>query len=324
MENASLARLFRQIADLLDYQGVQFKPAAYRRVAQTIEDLPKDIAEITDRKELMKLPGIGEALADKIIEYCTTGRIRVLDHLVAETGMGASGLLSVEDLGPRRVREIKQHLDVRTIPELIEAAEKGRLRTLPGFSEILEKKILENARRAKEGARRFPRREVEADVERLLTAFREVGGVSRSEAAGSYRRHKETVGDIDILIGVQGKNVPGNVAHSAADAVRKFPKFARMVAEGPTKISFDLQSGLRVDIRIVMMREWGSAFLYFTGTKEHNIMLRRLAIERGLKLNEYGLFRGNKSVASETEEDIYRALGMKFIEPEERSELLPE
>ncbi|MFA5799359.1 MAG: nucleotidyltransferase domain-containing protein [Candidatus Peribacteraceae bacterium] len=323
MENASLARLFRQIADLLDYQGVQFKPAAYRHAAQTIEDLPKDIAEMTEKKELMKLPGIGEALADKIIEYCTTGKIRVLDHLVAETSMGASGLLSVEDLGPRRVREIEQHLDVRTIPELIEAAQIGRLRTLPGFSEILEKKILENAQRAKEGAKRFPRPEVEADVERLLKALRGIGGVNRSEAAGSYRRHKETVGDIDILIGVQGKKVTENVAHSVADAARKFPKFARMVAEGPTKISFDIKSGLRVDIRIVRMKEWGSAFLYFTGTKEHNIMLRRLAIERGLKLNEYGLFRGSKSVVSETEEDIYRALGLKFIEPKERTEILP-
>ncbi len=321
MENASLARLFRRIADLLDYQGVQFKPAAYRRAAQTIEDLPKDIAEMTDRKELMKLPGVGEALADKIIEYCTTGKIRVLDHLVAETSMGASGLLSVEDLGPRRVREIEQHLDVRTIPQLIEAAQIGRLRTLPGFSEVLEKKILENARRAKEGAKRFPRPEVEADVERLLKALREIGGVSRSEAAGSYRRYKETVGDIDILIGVQGKNIPENVAIVIADAVRKSPKFARMVAEGPTKVSFDLKSGLRVDIRIVRMKEWGSAFLYFTGTKEHNIMLRRLAIERGLKLNEYGLFRESKDIASETEEDIYRALGLRFIRPEERSEL---
>jgi len=322
MENASLARLFRQIADLLDYQGVQFKPAAYRRAAQTIEDLPKDIAEMTDRKELMKLPGIGEALADKILEYCTTGKIRVLDHLVAETGMGASGLLSVEDLGPRRVREIEQHLDVRTIPELIEAAQIGRLRTLPGFSEVLEKKILENARRAKEGTKRFPRPEVEADVERLLKALRGIGGVNRAEAAGSYRRHKETVGDIDILIGVQGKNVPENV--TIADAVRKFPKFARMVAEGPTKISFDIKSGLRVDIRIVRMKEWGSAFLYFTGTKEHNILLRRLAIERGLKLNEYGLFRGSKAIVSETEEDIYRTLGLRFIRPEERTEMLPD
>jgi len=322
MENASIARIFRQIANLLEYQGIAFKPAAYRRAAQTIEDLPRDVAEIGGKKELMKLPGIGEALADKIIEYLETGKVHAYENLLVETSMGATGLLMVEDLGPRRVREIEQHLNIRTIPQLIEAAEKGRLRALPGFSEILEKKILENARRAKAGTKRFPRTEVEADVELLLSALRQVGGVSRSEAAGSYRRHKEMVGDVDILIGVQGKKVPGNVAQDIAGAVRKFPKFARMVAEGPTKVSFDLKSGLRVDIRIVMMREWGSAFLYFTGTKEHNILLRRMAQDRGLKLNEYGLFRSDKVVASEKEEDIYKSLGLAFIKPEERSELL--
>jgi DNA polymerase (family 10) len=323
MENASIAQIFRRIADLLDYQGVAFKPAAYRRAAQTIDDLPKDIAEFTDSKELKKLPGIGEAIADKILEYLKTGKVAAYDRLLFETQMGAAGLLVVEGLGPRRVREIEQHLDLRTVPELIMAAEAGKLRTLPGFSDVLEQKILENARRAHERSHRFPRADVATDVERLLKALRALPGAERVEAAGSYRRKKDTVGDVDILISASRNNLPEKLALAVADAVRAFPQFTRVVAEGPTKISFDLASGLRVDTRIVAAQEWGSALLYFTGSKEHNILLRRRAIERGLKLSEYGLFRGKKVLASETEEEIYKALGLSWIDPEERTEMLP-
>jgi DNA polymerase (family 10) len=316
MENATVAALLRRIADLLDYQGVQFKPAAYRRAAQTIEDLPKDVAEMQDRKELLKLPGIGEAIADKILEYCRTGRIRHLDELEAETQMGAASLLAVEGLGPKRVRQIEQSLNIRSIPELTEAAKQERLQKLPGFSEVLEKKILENAGRALERSKRFPIGEIEADVQSLLALLRAMRSVTKAEVAGSFRRRKETVGDVDILLAVPKHDAA--LANAIETSIQKLPIVDRIIASGDTKISFDLTSGLRIDVRIVADEEWGSALLYFTGSKEHNITLRRLAIEKGFKLSEYGLFNGKKRIASRTEEEVYQALGLRWIEPKER------
>lgn len=315
MENSSVARLLRRIADLLDYQGVQFKPAAYRRAAQTVEDLKTDIAGIRDRKELMKLPGIGEAIADKILEYFSSGRIHHLEELEAQTQMGAASLLAVEGLGPKRIRQLEQSLDIRDVAQLMAAASQGKLRTLPGFSEVLEKKILENAGRAAT-AKRFPFDEVASDVDSLLSTLRKIKNVLRAEAAGSFRRRKETVGDIDILLAVTKHD--SAIIASIAAAIASLPILDRVVASGPTKISFDLRSGLRIDVRMVTEEEWGSALLYFTGSKEHNITLRRLAIEKGLKLSEYGLFRGEKRIASRTEEEIYQALGLEWIEPRER------
>lgn len=321
MENEAIASKLRRIADLLEYQGVAFKPAAYRRAAQTIEDLTQDIAEITDRKILLALPGIGEAIADKILEYIKTGEMSALQKLEAETSMGATALLGIDDLGPARVRQLEHTLNIRTIPQLIQAAEAGKLRKLPRFSELLEKKILENARRAHTRAKRYPLAEIESDVKHLLALLRKIPQVEKAEAAGSFRRRSATVGDVDILLAVEK---PSDALIKKIDAaIRKLSIVERVVATGETRIAFDLQTGLRVDIRIVKLSEWGSALLYFTGSKEHNIALRRRAIERGLKLSEYGLFRGDEVIASKTEEDVYQALDLPFIEPPKRIGDLP-
>jgi DNA polymerase (family X) len=322
MQNAAVAAQLRQIADILDYQGVQFKPAAYRRAAQTVEDLPHDIAELTDRTSLKALPGIGDAIADKILEFLATGKMSFLTQLQAETQSGAAGLLAVDDLGPKRVRELEQKLGIRTVAELIDAAKKGKLRTLPRFSELLEKKILESALRAGDRVQRFPLKDVEYDVEAVLKALRTLPNVEEVEAAGSYRRHKETVGDIDILIAV--KKPSEKLAQGIEERIRKLPIVERVVAGGHTRIAFDLKSKLRVDIRIVGLNEWGSALLYFTGSKEHNISLRRRAIDRGMKLNEYALTQGESVVASRTEQEIYDALDLPFIPPQERTAELPD
>lgn len=320
MENAAVAALLRQIGDILDYQGVQFKPAAYRRAAQTIEDLSTDIAELKDKKALKELPGVGDAIADKILEYFKTGRMSFLDALKAETQMGAAGLLSVDDLGPKRVRELEK-LGILTVPQLIEAAEKGKLRDLPRFSEILEKKILESAKRSGERSKRFDLKDVEPDVKTLVATLANIKGVIHVEAAGSFRRRKETVGDVDVLIAV--KKASADLAESIHKAIAKLPIVERIVASGPTRIAFDLTSGLRTDIRIVEEKQWGSALLYFTGSKEHNISLRRRAIDKGMKLSEYALFKNDKVVASRTEKDIYKALELPFIEPDKRVAELP-
>lgn len=320
MENAAVAALLRQIGDILDYQGVQFKPAAYRRAAQTIEDLTTDIASFKDKKALKELPGVGEAIADKILEYFKTGRMSFLDALKAETQMGAAGLLAVDDLGPKRVRELEK-LGILTVPQLIEAAEKGKLRDLPRFSELLEKKILESAKRSGDRVKRFNLKDVEPDVKVLVATLAKIKGAIHVEAAGSFRRRKETVGDVDVLIAVKKASI--ELAESIHKAIAKLPIVERIVASGPTRIAFDLKSGMRTDIRIVEEKQWGSALLYFTGSKEHNISLRRRAIDRGMKLSEYALFKNDKVVASKTEQDIYKALELPFIEPDKRVAELP-
>ncbi len=342
MENDIIPALLRKIADLLDYQGVAFKPGAYRRAAQTIEEMSKDLSTFKDKKALKELPGIGDAIADKILEYRQTKHISFLDRLLVETQMGAAGLLAVDDLGPKRIREIEQKLNIRTIAELIEAAKAGKLQKLPRFSEKLEKKILEGAMRSQERVKRFTLTDIEKDVEKLVTTLRAIPGVTMAEAAGSFRRRKETVGDVDVLLAA--KNPSEVLASRIAEAIAKLPIVERVVAAGKTRIAFDLksrlrpphfvktsrgrsdsggQAGLRTDIRIISPEAWGSALLYFTGSKEHNISLRRRAIERGLKLSEYGLFKGEKIIASKTEKEIYKALALPWIDPKDRTAELP-
>lgn len=321
MENSAIAALLRKIADILDYQGVAFKPGAYRRAAQTIEDLSHDLATLKDKKALMDLPGIGDAIAEKILEYRSMGRISFLDKLLADTQMGAAGLMNIDDLGPKRVRDIEQLLNIRTVPELIEAAKAGKLRALPRMSEKMEKKILEGALRSQDRVKRFPLHEIDGDVTQLLETLKKLKGVIKAESAGSYRRRKETVGDVDVLLAM--KKPTDELAAAIARAIEKLPFVERVVAAGKTRIAFDLHSKLRVDIRIVDVKQWGSALLYFTGSKEHNISLRRLAISKGMKLNEYALTKDDKILASKEESDIYKVLGLPFIEPQKRTGELP-
>jgi DNA polymerase (family 10) len=216
-----------------------------------------------------------------------------------------------------------QEVGIHSVPELIKAAESGALRSLPRFSEVLEKKILSNARNVTARSQRYPLAQVQADVGTLVKTLKRVKGVLRCDAAGSYRRQKETVGDIDILVAFQDASDDAARSERIAKAVQSMPIVSAIVAKGPTRLAFNLKTGLRVDIRLVKPEEWGSAFLYFTGSKEHNISLRRLAIVQGMKLSEYGLFTGEKVVASKEEQDIYKALGLPFIEPAHRTGDLP-
>lgn len=309
--NKKIAGMFHQIAALLDEQGVAFKPASYRRGAQIIEELPKDVSTYGGVEELKKLPSIGDAMAHKIVEYLDTGRMQALDTLRAELGGISADLMDIEGLGPKRVRQLQTELGIETIPQLLQAAKAGKLRELELWDEKLEQKIIKNLERVDERITRFPREEVQADVESLLEAIKNIPGVTRADVAGSYRRQKETVGDIDILL-VTKKPEKVSDAIAALDLVRD------VVAHGDKKISFDLQNGLRVDVRLVAADQWGAALLYFTGSREHNIAMRKVAIKKGWKLNEYGLFEGEKLITSQEESDIYDALDLRFYEPKER------
>lgn len=313
--NKAIAGQLRLIAALLAEQQVPFKPAAYRRAAQVLEELPRDVSTYGSAKELEKLPAIGEAIAKKIIEYLETGQISFLVKLRAEQGGISAELMDIEDLGPKRVRQIQSALGITTVAELIKAAEAGKLRELPRMSTLMEKKILENAKRVKERTRRFPREEIKDDVEKLRKTIGDVQGIEKLEIAGSYRREKETVGDIDVLV-VTKK--PKNVS----DAIASLSFVRDTVAHGDKKLSFDLKNGLRVDVRFVRRNQWGAALLYFTGSKEHNIAMRKVAIRHGWKLNEYGLFDGEKIIAGKTEEEIYAKLGLHYYEPHERGDRL--
>lgn len=301
------------MAALLEEDGVDFKPAAYRRAAKVIEEMKRDVTTIADIKELEELPGIGESIARKIREYAETGTIAALEKLRRTQGGLSSELMDIEGLGPKRVRVLQSELNVTTSAGLIKAAEEGKLNGLPGFSEVLQAKILENAHRVKERTRRFPLEEVKDDVAALLKKIRGVRGVERCEVAGSFRREKETVGDIDVLVVTRS-------AKDVSDAIAELPIVRDVVAHGDKKLSFDLKSSIRVDIRFVQCDQWGAALLYFTGSKEHNIALRKLAIQRGWKLNEYGLFESEKVIASREEEDIYKALGLMYLDPVKRTE----
>ncbi len=309
--NAAIAGKLRQISALLQEQEVAFKPAAYRRAAQVIEELSNDVSTYGDEKALKKLPGIGEAIAKKIVEFLKTGEMQFLIRLQAEQGGISADLMDIEGLGPKRVRQLQSEVGITSVAQLINAAEQGKLRDLPLWDEIMEKKVLENAKRVGERIKRFPREEVKGDVELLLETIGMVGKVRKVGVAGSYRREKETVGDIDILLVTDSPDEVAN-AIAALDIVRD------VVAHGEKKISFDLHNGLRTDVRLVKADQWGAALMYFTGSKEHNIAVRKVAIKNGWKLNEYGLFDGEEVVASKEENDIYEALGLRFYEPKER------
>ena len=315
--NLPLAQLLRQIAVLLEEQGVAFKPAAYRRAAKTVEEFSTDICLIEAEKDLRQLPGIGEAIAAKIREYCTTGRIKHLDDLMMQQGGLSPSLMEIEGLGPKRVRVLQRELGVQTVDDLIRAAKEGKLNGLPGFSEVMEKKILENAGRVTERSKRFSLAEIRPDAERVLKTIRDVKGVERAEIAGSYRREKSTVGDIDILVVTKNPE-------KISDVIAALPIVRNVVAHGDKKLSFDFESGLRVDVRFVKKDQWGSALLYFTGDKDHNITMRKIAIGKGWKLSEYGLFEGETIIASKEEEEIYKKLGLSWVEPKERTGILPD
>lgn len=320
--NQRAAALLREIADLLEYQGVAFKPAAYRRAAQTVEDAPQSICAYPDEKALKALPGIGDAIAKKLREFCETGEMEFLQELRAETGESAAALMRIDDLGPKRVQQLAA-LGIHSVAELIAAAEKKQLQKLPRFSELLEKKILSNARNVTVRTQRHPLAEVKPLVRALLKKLRSVRGVQRCDAAGSYRRKKDTVGDVDILLAFDDTSTNDERSERVAKAVRTLSSISTLVAQGPTRLACNTKSGLRVDIRLVKLEEWGSAFLYFTGSKEHNISLRRLAIVQGMKLSEYGLFKGERVIASHEEDDIYAALGLPHIDPKQRTGDLP-
>jgi DNA polymerase (family 10) len=309
VQNAEIAAMFDQTADLLEIQGEnQFRVRAYRRAARTVEGLPQSARRmIAAGENLSTLPGIGKDLAGKIAHVVETGRFELLEQLKKELPGELGDIVSLPGLGPKRVKLLYDALEVRTLDDLRKAISSGRLRELRGFGAAIEKQLA-NALGKPAAEKRF-RLSVAEDEAQALIAY--LKGKGRVVAAGSFRRRRETVGDIDILVTAQ---------HGAqvGDKLVRYENVANVLAHGPTRVTVVLRSGIQVDLRAVPEQSYGAALLYFTGSKAHNIALRGIANKRKWKLNEYGLFSGRRRIAGASEEEIYEKLGLSYIPPEMR------
>jgi len=315
IHNADIASVFDEIADLLDISGDNpFRIRAYRNASRTVLDLGRELQQMVEQGEdLTALPGIGDDLAEKIVDIVRTGTTPALDKLRKEVPAGIVELLRLPGLGPKRVKTLWKALKIESVHELEAAARDGRVRQLDGFGEKTEQQILDAIQIHMDQGRRFLRAAVAPYAEALRQFLEDIPGVELVELAGSYRRAKETVGDLDVLV-VAGSKSPVVERFAAYDEVRK------VLSQGDTKSSVVLRSGIQVDLRVVQPESFGAALHYFTGSKAHNIAIRRIGQQLGLKLNEYGVFRGEEYVAGATEKDVYKAVGLPWIPPELRED----
>ena len=316
MKNQELAKIFYEIANYLEMEEMPFKPYAYQKAAITLETLEEDAEEIYKeggRKAILKIPGVGESIADKIEEYLKTGKIKYYETLKKKTPVNMEELMRVEGLGPKRIKVLYQKLEIRNLKDLEKTAKSHKISPLFGFGEKTEKNILEGIEFLKRSKGRFLLGEILPKVKEVCQKLKSLKAVERVDSAGSVRRMKETIGDVDFL--VISKN-----PQKVMDFFVSLPGIIKIWGKGTTKASVRMKEGFDMDIRVVSARSYGSALQYFTGSKEHNIATRKIAIDRGLKLSEYGLFRGPKMIAGKTEEEIYRTLGMDWMPPEMRED----
>jgi DNA polymerase (family 10) len=313
--NADVAAVFAEIADLLEVQDANpFRVRAYRNASRTLAELGRSVKGMLERGEDPDaLPGIGPDLAAQIAEVVKTGTCKQLERLRKELPHGITELLAMPSLGPKRVRALHDELGIQTLAQLVAAAQEGRIASLHGFGPKTQRLMLEAATERLARDRRFKLAVAAQVADELVSDLEGMPGVRQAVAAGSLRRMRETVGDIDLLV----------TADHGGAVIERFTAggdVQRVLSKGTTRASVMLRNGMQVDLRAVPPASLGAAWLYFTGSKPHNIALRRLAQEAGLKLNEYGLYRGHQRIAGESEASVYRALGLPYIEPELRED----
>jgi DNA polymerase (family 10) len=314
MSNHEIAAVFEQIADLLEFQGANpFRVRAYRNAARTIHDLPESAAEIVadPERSLTQIEGIGKDLAEKVTTLVETGSLPMLDELRAEVPESVLAILRVPGLGPKRAAQLYHELKIATLDELRAACQSHRVQLLKGFGAKMEEAILQGLDIAGEAEKRILWIDAHGHVEEILAYMKTCKAVEKIAAAGSYRRGKETVGDLDFLVVARKVDV-------VMDHLAHYSDAASIIARGDTKMSLRLAAGVQLDLRAVPAESFGAALQYFTGSKEHNIVLRGRAKTRGLKINEYGVFRGEKQIAGRTEEDVYATLDLPCFPPELR------
>jgi DNA polymerase (family 10) len=313
VHNADIAAIFEEIADLLEIQNENpFRIRAYRNAARQVEGMGAALTDMVAKGEdLTELPGIGDDLAAKIQEIVETGHCQALEKLRKQVAPSVTELLKIPGLGPKRVRTLYDQLKVKTVNQLAKLAKAGRVRELAGFGAKTEQTILEALAAHVTQQKRFKLAIAAQYAEPMRKFLEKVPGVQQVVLAGSYRRCKETVGDLDILVTARDVN-------KIMDRFTAYDEVSKVLAKGDTRSTVILTSGLQVDLRVVDPECYGAALQYFTGSKAHNIEIRRLAQERKLKLNEYGMFKGDKRVAGETEESVYHAVDLPWIPPELR------
>jgi DNA polymerase (family 10) len=314
MKNKEVAEIFRKTAQLLEIKGDNpFRIRAYERAAQTIESLTKDIEELAKEGRLENLPGIGADLAGKIKEILKTGTLSLYENLKKEIPPVLLNFLEIPSLGPKKVKAIYEKYGIISLDELEKACLQHKIAKLPGFGLKTEENILKGIKLIKEKTGRRPLGEVLPLAEEVIALIKSRAPLLQIEVAGSIRRRKETVKDIDVLI-------TSTHPLEVMKVVSSLPLVEEVLAFGETKTSVRLKMGMQMDVRVVEPSAWGSALAYFTGSKAHNIRIRELALERGLKINEYGVFRGEERIAGKTEEEVYAILGLPFIPPELRED----
>ncbi|WP_200762476.1 DNA polymerase/3'-5' exonuclease PolX [Nitrosophilus alvini] len=311
--NADIAAIFNKVADLLEIKGENpFKVRAYRNAARTVENIGKSLAQLVEEGyDLTKLPGVGHDISEYIKEIVTTGRLKKLEELEKEIPSHLVEMLSIEGLGPKRIKVLYENLHIESLEDLRKAAESGEIEKLPGFGPKLIEKILKGIKLAKKEGKRFKWAVAEYYANELVKYIKSIKGVINIEVAGSFRRKKETVGDLDILVTAKDWE-------EVSDHFIKFDGIKEVISKGPTRSTVILKSDIQVDLRSVAKESYGSALHYFTGSKAHNIAIRSIAVKKGLKINEYGVFKGAERIAGLTEEEVYKTVGLPYIEPELR------
>nr|HDN00366.1 DNA polymerase/3'-5' exonuclease PolX [Deltaproteobacteria bacterium] len=313
VQNSDVSDIFNQVADLLEIEGANpFRIRAYRNASRAVSSLPRSVSDMLESNEdLTELPGIGKDLAGKIKEIVRTGSLAQFEELKGKTPLGLSQLMKVDGLGPKRIRALNRNLGVTSLKELEEAARKGKVRELDGFGEKTEQKILEELEAYEGIEKRIKLIEAEQKARSLVEYLKAGKGIKKITVAGSYRRRKETVGDLDILVTCKrGAQVMERFVH--------YEDVKKVVSQGDTRATITLRSGLHVDLRVVPQVSYGAALHYFTGSKAHNIAVRKLGVKKDLKINEYGVFKGDDRIAGETEKGVYNQVDLSYIEPELR------
>lgn len=311
--NNDFYKLFNEIADLMGILGEGFfRIRAYREAARVLKEEADPITKKNaDKNEFLQIHRIGNALADKMMEYIKTGKIKYLEELRLEVPKPVLAMLKIPGLGPGRVGKLYFLADVKSKRELIKRAKNGELISLPGFGQKTVDKILQAIEMDQQKKKRHKREDLEPVAKKLIRTLKKIKGAEAIEVAGSYRRNAKTIGDLDIL--VVGTR---DLASKAEKRIAKLFPNHTILASGETKIAFVIfPQNLQVDIRFVSEESYGAALLYFTGSKNFNVKMRKVAIEKGCLLNEYGLFRDGEYVAGKTEKDVFKKLGMKEVNP---------
>ena len=315
MKNLEIAKIFYLMAEFIEMDKASFISIAYNRASRILESLENDIEEIYKEggvEELKKISGVGKGIAEKIEEYIKTGKIKRYQELKKKCPVDLEKLISIEGLGAKKIKAFYKELNIRNLKDLEKAAKAGKIGELDNFGKKSEQNILQAIKFVKAGDNKFLLGKAIPIVKEIINNLKKLPEVSKISSAGSVRRMKEVIGDVDILV-VSSK--PKKVI----DFFVKMPRVVKIWAQGSTKSSVRLRNGLDCDLRIVKKESFGSALQYFTGSKEHNISTRLIAKKKGLKLNEYGVYKNDKRIAGKNEKEVYQAIGLKYIEPELRS-----